>query len=281
MMLSMEMIQMHIKTVICDIDGTLMAPGGGLYVSEQVKQKMIDLQEKGILIILASARIFQGVLPLAYQIEMDKYGGYILSSNGTYAYDMKHKKMLFCEEIQKEDALEMWNLCRKEGVDFGIAQPSCMVASGFSTGFYQDHFNCDIDFMITTRPQEHVDKEISKCMVSSNKEKIDIAYPVLKENIESKYPYVVVRSTDTVLDIVKKGCGKKEGLQKLMTSVHLSFDEAAAIGDGNSDALMIQESVFGATLENGSVLCKQYADMITPSYKEDGCLAFFEKIMDL
>lgn len=46
MMLSMEMIQMHIKTVICDIDGTLMAPGGGLYVSEQVKQKMIDLQEK-------------------------------------------------------------------------------------------------------------------------------------------------------------------------------------------------------------------------------------------
>ena len=63
-------------------------------------------REKGILIILASARIFQGVLPLAYQIEMDKYGGYILSSNGTYAYDMKHKKMLFCEEIQKEDALE-------------------------------------------------------------------------------------------------------------------------------------------------------------------------------
>ena len=61
----------------------------------------------------------------------------------------------------------------------------------------------------------------------------------------------------------------------------LSFDEAAAIGDGNSDALMIQESVFGATLENGSALCKQYADMITPSYKEDGCLAFFEKIMDL
>ena len=83
-----------------------MAPGGGLYVSEQVKQKMIDLQEKGILIILASARIFQGVLPLAYQIEMDKYGGYILSSNGTYAYDMKHKKMLFCEGIQKEDAFE-------------------------------------------------------------------------------------------------------------------------------------------------------------------------------
>lgn len=272
---------MLIKTVICDIDGTLMAPGGGLYVSEQVKQAMLALQEKGITIVLASARIFQGVLPLAHQIGMDRYGGYILSSNGTYAYDVKYKKMIFCEGIQKEDALEMWKLCKKEGVDFGIAQPSCMVASGFSTGFYQDHINCDIDFMITTRPQNHVDKEISKCMVSSNKEKIDVAYPVLKENIESKHPYVVVRSTDTVLDIVKKGCGKLEGLKKLFACVHFDFEEAAAIGDGNSDAFMILESAFGATLENGSASCKEAADMITPSYKEDGCLAFFEKIIDV
>ena len=102
MMLSMEMIQMHIKTVICDIDGTLMAPGGGLYVSEQVKQKMIDLQEKGILIITWHLHVFFKGSFLSLSDEMVKYGGYILSSNGTYAYDMKHKKMLFCEGIQKE-----------------------------------------------------------------------------------------------------------------------------------------------------------------------------------
>lgn len=272
---------MHIKNLICDIDGTLMAPGGGLYVDEKVKNTMLELQKRGIKIILASARIFQGVLPLAKQIGMETYGGYILSSNGTYAYDVKHKKMVFCEEIQKEDAFAMWELCEKEGVDFGIAQPSCMVASGFSSGFYEDHFNCDIDFMITTRPQDHVHKEISKCMVSKEEEYMDKAYPIIKEHIEECYPYTVVRSTPTVLDIVRKGCGKQEGLQTLFSLSGLSFEEAAAIGDGNSDASMLQACAFSATLENGSKACKEVADIITPSYKEDGCLEFFEKIMHL
>ena len=93
---------MKIETIICDIDGTLMSPGGGPFVDDKIKKVMIDLQKSGKTIVLASARIFQGVLPLALQIGMDIYGGYILSSNGTYAYDVKQRKYFFVMKSKKK-----------------------------------------------------------------------------------------------------------------------------------------------------------------------------------
>lgn len=58
-----------IRTVVCDIDGSLMPGGGGLYVKDETAQCLIALEEKGISLILNSARIIQGVYPLAKQLK--------------------------------------------------------------------------------------------------------------------------------------------------------------------------------------------------------------------
>ena len=54
--------------VVCDLDGSLMPASSGLRVSKEVEDRLIRLQEKGHIVILNSARIFQGVYPLAKQI---------------------------------------------------------------------------------------------------------------------------------------------------------------------------------------------------------------------
>ena len=51
------------KAIICDLDGSLMPPSSGLYVSEKVKEKLIEIQKHGIMVVLNSARIIQGVYP--------------------------------------------------------------------------------------------------------------------------------------------------------------------------------------------------------------------------
>ena len=88
-------IDREIRTLICDLDGTLMNPGGGIRVSERVCNGLRRLQELGVMIILASARVFQGVLPVALQIGMEEHGGYVIAQNGTLAYDVREKKTLF------------------------------------------------------------------------------------------------------------------------------------------------------------------------------------------
>lgn len=271
---------MHIKTLVCDLDGTLLAPGGGIRLSDTVADALISLQKKGVTLVLASARIFQGILPIALQLQMDHYQGYIIAQNGTMGYDVANKKVLFLHDIKKEDSLFLWNTAIQLGLDFAIAQPSYMIASGYSEGFYLDHKNCEIDYLITDRPSIYVKDEIWKCAASQKKEVLDTAFIPFQQEVNGRYPYQLVRSTDTIIDIVKEKCTKENGLQELFALTGQSFATAAAIGDGNSDAKMIQHSAYGVTLENGSALCKQYAKQIVPSYREEGCLSLFQALLN-
>lgn len=46
---------MEIKTLICDLDGTLLAPSGGVLVSDRVRDALIALQEQGMTIVVRPA----------------------------------------------------------------------------------------------------------------------------------------------------------------------------------------------------------------------------------
>ena len=73
---------MNIKALVCDLDGTLFPACQLAMVSDNVKKALIELQKKGIILILNTARIKHGCYPLAKYLEMDKYGGYIICCNG-------------------------------------------------------------------------------------------------------------------------------------------------------------------------------------------------------
>ena len=51
-------------------------------ITPKTKQRLMELQERGKKIVLASGRPTPGVLPLARELELAKYGSYILSFNG-------------------------------------------------------------------------------------------------------------------------------------------------------------------------------------------------------
>ena len=230
---------MTIKVLVCDLDGTLLQPSGGTKVSERVAQALIELQQKGITLILNSARILHGILPLAQQVQMDRYGGYIIAQNGTMGYDVAAQKIMFSHTIDRDDSLQLWRETVRRGLDFGIAQPSYVVASGFSEGFVLDRDNCEVDYLLTDDPSRYVKEDIWKCAVSMNKQKLDQEY------------------------------------EELFALTGLEFEQTAAIGDGDSDVEMIESSAYGVTLENGSKRCRQAADLIVPSYESEGCLQLF------
>lgn len=270
---------MKIKVLVCDMDGTLFPCSGGIYVSNTIKKALIELQKKGIIIILASARIFPGILPLAKQIHMDRYGGYIIASGGTHLYDVKAKKDILVQGITREDSLSMWKYVIGKGADFGISQPKYMIVSNESEGFHLDRYNCDANYLLTAHPEAFVNEIIWKCSISKSKQILDRHYTELKQTIENNYPYQVIRSTDFFIDIINKKCSKEQALTALLSLLNLSFLQVAAIGDGNSDAKMIKLANYGVTLANGSTLCKQLADKIVGSCEDEGCLELFYELL--
>ena len=71
---------MKYKILVLDIDGTLT--NSKKEISPKTKKALMKAQAKGVKLVIASGRPTYGVEPLANELELSKYGGYILSFNG-------------------------------------------------------------------------------------------------------------------------------------------------------------------------------------------------------
>ncbi|MBO1362159.1 HAD-IIB family hydrolase, partial [Acetobacter sacchari] len=68
------------KMLVLDLDGTLT--NTQKEITPRTREELIELQRKGVLLVLASGRPTYGIAPLADELQMDRFGGYILSYNG-------------------------------------------------------------------------------------------------------------------------------------------------------------------------------------------------------
>ena len=71
--------------IVLDLDGTLT--NRDKVITPRTKQSLMEAQKRGIKVVLASGRPTYGVMPLAEELELEKYEGYILSFNGGIIMD--------------------------------------------------------------------------------------------------------------------------------------------------------------------------------------------------
>ena len=268
------------RWIVCDLDGSLMPPSDGLYVSKAVQEKLIALQEKGNTVILNSARVFQGVYPLALQIGMDKFGGYLISSNGSHVYDMKTKQVIDRVKMDADQVLWLWEEMKKHNIGIGFTQPDAVICNQMRMGFELDQKNCDIDYSTTMHPKRYLKADVVKCSIAAKPEELEAVIDDIEKEIEKNTDFQVIRSTPTLYDVLHKEVSKQGELEKLLKSLNTSWDQVTAIGDGYSDVESIRLAALGCTLENAKEECKRVADMIVPSCYEDGCLVWLDRLLE-
>lgn len=71
---------MKYQVLVLDLDGTLT--NSKKEITAPTKQALLEIQEAGRTVVLASGRPINGVAPLAKELQMDTFGGYMLSFNG-------------------------------------------------------------------------------------------------------------------------------------------------------------------------------------------------------
>lgn len=268
-----------IKAIICDLDGSLMPPSSGLYVSEDVKNLLIEVQKKGILVLLNSARIFQGVYPLAKQILMDTFGGYVISSNGAHIYNMKTNQVCFEYDISCEDVKKIVDYGLKQNVGIGFSQPNYFVANKLTDGFELDRHNCRLDYLLAHDLNIYLKESVSKCCISDTKERMNQNFDMYKSDIEDMCDVKVIHSTSTMVDIISSKCDKYDSVNRLLHEIRIDWKDVSGIGDGESDVSVLKHCGYGVTLENGCEACKKVADKIVSSCIEDGCIEWLKEII--
>ena len=68
---------MKYKLIVLDLDGTLT--NSKKEITPRNRETLIRIQEQGIRLALASGRPTYGIVPLANELRMNEFGGFILS----------------------------------------------------------------------------------------------------------------------------------------------------------------------------------------------------------
>lgn len=265
---------MKYKLLVLDLDGTLT--NSKKEITRHTKETLIKAQEAGLKVVLASGRPTYGVAPLANELELQKYEGYILAYNGGEIIDWKTRELMYEKQLDS-DLLPYLYRCAKEN-DFAIVT-------------YEN------EYVLTEKPDdEYVLKEallnvmkikkvdnfleavkhpITKCLIVGEPSRLALLEKEMYEKLKDRMG--VFRSEPYFLELVPKGIDKAQSLSVLLEEIGMTKNEMIAIGDGFNDLSMIQYAGLGIAMENAQDVVKQAADFITLSNEEDGVAYVVEK----
>ncbi len=246
-------------------------------ISPRTLAALLKVQQMGVHIVLASGRPTNGVMPIAEKLELNHYGGYILSYNGGQIINVQTGELLFEKRIDPEWIPYFEKKAKKN--DFAI-------------------FTYHKDFILTDKPDnkyviqeanlnkmqivgvdnfaEAVDFPPCKCMLASDDEEALIG---LENHWKKRLDGVLdaFRSEPYFLEVVPQFIDKGNTLGVLMTKLSVSPEEVIAIGDGVCDVTMLQLAGVGIAMGNAEDSVKACVDKTTLTNEEEGVAVAVER----
>jgi Cof subfamily protein (haloacid dehalogenase superfamily) len=266
---------MKYEAIALDLDGTLT--NSRREVTQRTKKAVIAAAKDGCAVILATGRPVPGVKKIARDLELKKYGGYILSYNGGEIWSCGRGAAL-----------------RRTTVDVAFYHTICHIARKYNV----TAMTYDKKGVITENPEDpYVKKEAAINQIPIRRvDRLDMEAandPVMKFLIvgdpkDLKAPYEEIQrklsgdvnaffSEPYFLEITPNGIEKASALAVLLEEIGVERERLIACGDGYNDIPMLQFAGLSVAMENAYDEVKEFADIITDTNDSDGVAKVIEK----
>jgi Cof subfamily protein (haloacid dehalogenase superfamily) len=265
---------MKYKVLVLDIDGTVTT--SEKIVSNATKAALLKLQEKGVKVVLASGRPTQGIVPIAKELELDKFGGYILAFNGGRIINCQTNEIIYEKTIPLEFVDDLDDISKKYNVNIVTYENDHIITEQENDKYVAIEARvCSIPIKKVDSFKAYVNFPIVKCLMMADGEYLATVEPKVVEEIGDKLN--VFRSEPFFLEIMPKNIDKAYSLGKLLEKLELTKDEMIACGDGFNDLSMIKYAGVGIAMANAQEVVKEASDYVTLSNDEDGIVHVIEK----
>ena len=255
-----------ISFLAADLDGTLLTTEKT--ITPYTQQVLIEAQRRGLTIILASGRPLYSILPFAEQLELQKFGGFIISYNGSLVWDCAEGKAI------KEHAIPLSLI------------PELVVAIG---GDFHIHGYKGNDIVIQGKPDkwskyisfankmlllevdafaEAITEPQHKCIITGPPRRLWHLERKIRRQFEGRLD--AYRSESFLLEVVPKGIDKAEALNQLLKRIGGDKEELLCCGDGYNDLNMMRLAGISCATRNAKKPVKEAATFVTESNDCDG-----------
>lgn len=259
------------ELIASDLDGTLLENVAGY--SDETYRSVRELIKKGMRFIVATGRIYRSASLFAKSLETKDY---VISCNGAYVRHTDTGEVLLEERIPEEALLSMMDYLDREDAFYCIYDAET-IYSKKPTGLVEHYLRLNR----TLEPEDRIHVEITedfKKVVETDSKILKLVVLEKKVEILDKWKNIlskmedleVVQSSDTNMEIMKKGVSKGRGLKLISERYGIAPERIIAFGDHLNDASMLKYAGIGVAMGNAGNELKKMADYVTDTNTKEG-----------
>lgn len=273
-------VSMDCRLIALDLDGTLNNSKGR--ITPRTKQALIQAQEKGAKIVLASGRPLPGLYQNARELEFDRFDGYLLCFNGARICTWKERQIIYDQTMSPGMAQLVYDYNRRNDYNMVIMSYEGEDVLAEDANAYRVQEEAALNHMnvrVVPSVRDTLHHPVNKLLFAAAPDYLaDI-------EMEFKRPFVgqlsIYRSAPFYLEVMATGIDKARSMERLAKHMRIDRNQIIAFGDGYNDLTMIEYAGVGIAMGNAVDELKKKADGITASNDEDGiALALEEYFLD-
>lgn len=266
---------MKYKLLVLDVDGTLL--NENKEITPRTQAALLKAQQMGVHVVLASGRPTGGVMPLAKALELDNYGGFVLSYNGGQIINVQTGELLFEKRIDPEMIPYLEQKAIKNDFTIFTYRKDLLITNHPNNQHVIEEADLNnLKIVGVDSFSEAIDFAPCKCVLTSDNEEALVG---LENHWKKRLSGVLeaYRTEDYFLEVAPYFINKGNTLAVLMELLKVTTEEVVAIGDGVADVSMLQLAGTGVAMGNARDSVKVCADFTTLPNTMDGVAVAIEK----
>ena len=267
---------MDFKLIALDIDGTLLNSNKEL--TTHTRYALIEAQRQGKRIIIASGRHPVGVVPLANDLMLGRYGGFIMAFGGGKIIDCTTGKTVVSKLFPKEYLPDIVGVLKDSNITVMVHDERKIFANNRVNDYtYVERDILKMDMIAVDDFISAVNFDINKILLAGEPDELDKYQEILSKRYDGLLD--VYKSAPYFLEIMPFGVSKGSMLPLLLEKLGVNKDELIAFGDNYNDMTMIGYAGFGVAMSNGEEEVKKIANYVCESNDDDGIAKTLEKFV--
>lgn len=263
-----------IKLFISDIDHTLYSSELGYIPEENIKaiRKMMDA---GIVICLATSRIYNGLNSTALLLGLDKVRSYGIGFNGAMVKRFDEDRIIDEHHFEMEDVKYLEKAAKENNVSFMVYQDDSYITNAYSKIADYNFVHVKSDIILTENFDKYIKDPVRQMSYADDSQDMYVLGKKLDE--KTGHRFNINLAQPIVIDISLPSVSKLSALEAVVKDMGIEMSEVAALGDGDNDAPMLKAAGISGCVGNGSRLAKESATYVLPECREAGAAVFINE----
>ena len=264
---------MNYRMIVLDLDDTLLKDDRT--VSEMTRRRLLEAQQQGTVVVLASGRPTYAMQHLAQELCLAQYGGYLISFNGARITACENGAVLSSVDISHAQMCQLFDLAQQQNVYIQTYTEDHILVSKDNEYTQIEKEITGMDVVECADFKAEIPKTAVKAMMLEHPDHLKQVEQALRPVIKDELYMTITKPF--FLEFMNPAVDKGKSLVTLAAHLGISMEQVIAVGDSYNDISMIEAAGLGVAMGNAVEAVKQAADYETDDNEHDGVARVVEK----